>query len=223
MAHKSHILLLLVMAGLQLSFFTHRKPSKIVIFGDSITQAAVFPGGFIAQMRDSLEAGGKQKQYELIGAGVGGDKVYDLYLRLETDVLARKPKTVVIYVGVNDVWHKQLQGTGTDMDKFRRFYAALLQKLLNKGIRVILCTPACIGERRAGGNPLDAEMDAYSGIIRQLALERELPLCDLRKAFLDYLSQNNPHDLDRSILTTDGVHLNEKGNKIVAEMLLESI
>lgn len=65
--------------------------------------------------------------YELMGAGIGGNKVYDLYLRTEQDVLSKNPDMVVIWVGVNDVWHKRSHGTGTDADKFEKFYTAIIK------------------------------------------------------------------------------------------------
>jgi len=40
---------------------------------------------------------------------------------------------------------------------------------------------------------------------------------DLRKAFLDHAANNNPENKAMGILTTDRVHLNEAGNKLVAE------
>lgn len=194
-----------------------------MFFGDSITEAGVLPGGYIAQMRDSLTASGKGKQFELLGAGIGGNKIYDLYLRLEEDVLAKKPKVVVIYVGVNDVWHKQLFGTGTDPDKFQKFYLALIQKFQKKGIQVIICTPACIGERHSGENQLDSELDLFSNIIRNIAEKGQIPLCDLRKEFMEYSALHNPDNRESGILTTDGVHLNEKGNQLVGQMLLNTL
>ncbi len=205
------------------SFKTARKCTRVVFFGDSITEAGVQPGGYIAQMRDSIAAHGKTKRYELLGAGIGGNKIYDLYLRLEDDVLSRKPDVVVLYVGVNDVWHKQLFGTGTDPEKFQMFYAALIQKFRQKGIQVIACTPACIGERHGGENQLDGELDRFSAIIRNVASEKNIPVCDFRQAFLDFSASHNTDDLPSGLLTTDGVHLNEKGNKLVAEMLTSAL
>jgi len=58
------------------------KKTRVVFFGDSITEAAVKPHGFIA-IDDSLLNSGASPGYELIGAGVSGNKVYDLYLRME--------------------------------------------------------------------------------------------------------------------------------------------
>ena len=223
MPFHSTLLAIPIMSCLLFASKPDKKHTRIVFFGDSITEAGVLPGGYIAQMRDSIAANGRGNRFDLIGSGIGGNKVYDLYLRLEEDVLALKPNIVVLYVGVNDVWHKQTFGTGTDADKFQKFYLALIQKFQKKGIRVIACTPACIGERHAGENQLDTELDRFSEIIRNVCAQKELPLCDFRKAFQDYAAKNNPNNLESSILTTDGVHLNEKGNKLVAEMLLQKI
>ncbi len=116
-----------------------------MFFGDSITQAAVQPNGFITKIGEFLKRDNEEENYELTGAGVSGNKVYDLYLRMEDDVLSKGPDVVVIYVGVNDVWHKKSSGTGTDADKFLKFYAAIIKKLQAAGSKVILCTPAAIG------------------------------------------------------------------------------
>ena len=199
------------------SFQTAVKPARVIFFGDSITEAGVRPGGYIDQMQTMLHARNKTGDFELIGAGIGGNKVYDLFLRLETDVLEKKPDVVVIYVGVNDVWHKQLYGTGTDADKFVKFYEALIRKIQAGGSRVILCTPACIGEKTDCSNALDGELNHYSNLIRGLSKQFNLPLCDLRQVFTNYQAEHNPANADRGILTTDGVHLNELGNRMVAE------
>lgn len=192
------------------------KPKRVVFFGDSITQAGVNPGGYITRIGDSLPS----SKYELIGAGVGGNKVYDLYLRLEEAVLQKKPDVVVIYVGINDVWHKQTSGTGTDYDKFIKFYQALITKIRANGSEIIVCTPTVIGEKVGGANAMDADLDKYAAAIRSLAKENNLPLCDLRALFVEYEKNNNTNNLEKGILTTDGVHLNAAGNKLVADNLL---
>lgn len=220
---NSALSILLSVAISFFSFASHKKSTRVVFFGDSITEFGVQADGYIAQMRDSLDARKMTHQYELIGAGIGGNKIYDLYLRMESDVLERKPKVVVIYVGVNDVWHKLTFGTGTDADKFKKFYAAIIAKLKKEDIKVILCTPACVGEKKGGVNPLDVELDIYSQIIRDLAREKDCLLSDFRKAFVEFNAINNTADDYSNILTTDGVHLNQKGNKLVAEMLLERL
>ncbi|MDB5247525.1 MAG: lipolytic protein family [Segetibacter sp.] len=198
-----------------------QEKTKIIFFGDSITQAGVDPKGYITKMQEMLQANGKATQYELVGAGIGGNKIYDLYLRMEDDVLARNPDVVVIWVGVNDVWHKASSGTGTDADKFEKFYAAVIKKLQAKNIKVVLTTPAAIGERTDNSNQQDGDLNQYSNIIRKLASTNNLRLVDLRKSFLEYNLKNNPENKEKGILTTDRVHLTEQGNVFVAEKMME--
>jgi lysophospholipase L1-like esterase len=139
---------------------------------------------------------------------------------MEDDVLRKNPAIVVLYIGVNDVWHKSLTGTGTDADKFEKFYNAILRKLQGKNIKAVVCTPAVIGEKNDCSNQQDGDLNKYSQIIRMLAAAHHAPLCDLRKVFTEYSVKNNPMNKESGILTTDRVHLNEKGNQLVADMLL---
>jgi lysophospholipase L1-like esterase len=219
MNYKTRILLF-ALAVILFAFIPVEK-KKVIFFGDSITEAGVQPGGYITQLREIIKNESKADNFDLIGAGIGGNKVYDLYLRLESDVLSANPDIVVIYIGVNDVWHKQSHGTGTDPDKFERFYLALIKKLKEKNIQVILCTPAVVGEKTDFSNQLDGDLNSYSSIIRKIAATQALQLVDLRKAFLEYNLANNPDNKESGILTTDRVHLNEKGNKLVAEKIWE--
>ena len=106
-----------------------------------------------------LNARGMGEQFELVGAGISGNKIYDLFLRMQTDVLDAKPDIVFIFIGVNDVWHKRLAGTGTDADRFERFYNAILKKLAAENIKAIICTPAAIGERTDFSNEQDGELN----------------------------------------------------------------
>lgn len=216
---------ILFLFAIVLMSFISEKPAgkkKVVFFGDSITEMGVQPNGYISVMERMLQ----QQQisnYELVGAGIGGNKVYDLYLRMPEDVLAKMPDIVLIYVGVNDIWHKQLFGTGTDKDKFERFYRAIISELQNNGAKVIVCTPATIGEKKDCTNEMDGDLNAYSNIIRSISADFKLSLVDLRSAFLDYENKHNQQNLTKGILTTDGVHLNDQGNKLVARLMWEKI
>jgi lysophospholipase L1-like esterase len=206
--------------------FVPQKKTKIIFFGDSITELGVLRAkyvGYILKMDSMLKLEKKSDHYELIGSGISGNKVYDLYLRMEEDVLAKNPDVVVIYVGVNDVWHKTLLGTGTDADKFEKFYQAIIKKLKDKNVKVLLCTPAVVGEKKDMSNPLDGDLNKYSNIIRDLAKKNNLPLIDLRKKFLDYLKLNNMDNKEKEILTYDRVHMNDKGNQFLADEMWKAL
>ena len=200
-----------------LAAYMPQKKKRIIFFGDSITQLGAEPGGYINRIDSMCKREKKSDQFEFIGAGISGNKVYDLYLRLDDDVLAKNPDVVVIYIGVNDVWHKVSAGTGTDADKFEIFYSSILRKLREKNIKAVLCTPAVIGERTDFTNQQDGDMNRYANIVRDLCQKNNLPLVDLRQKFMEYNKQHNRDNKEAGILTRDRVHLNDKGNQVVAD------
>jgi lysophospholipase L1-like esterase len=213
------LLYALLPAALLAGFMPSPPPLRVIFFGDSITEAGVGPDGYITRLRGMVPP----EKFELTGAGVGGNKVYDLYLRLEHDVIDRHPDVVVMFVGVNDVWHKHSLGTGTDADKFAAFYDALISKMQEKGIRVIAATPALIGEKTDCTNDLDGELNHYAQIIRDRAAAHGCALVDLRREFLKYLQTSNPANAEKGILTEDRVHFSPEGNRLAARLFLEAL
>jgi lysophospholipase L1-like esterase len=200
-----------------MSFYYAPKKRKVIFFGDSITEMGAQQGGYIRMMEDMLRKEGVDNQYELIGSGISGNKITDLYLRVEEDVLKKNPEIVVIYVGINDIWHKRLAGTGTDYVKYIQFYESLIKKLQAAGIKPVVCTPSVIGERKDMSNEQDGELNMYSNWLRYYAKINNIPCVDLRTSFTNYLIANNPRNEEKGLLTSDRVHLNATGNQFVAE------
>jgi isoamyl acetate esterase len=226
-ASASSILFVLASAS-----FTHgadpaplKSGDRIVFLGDSITAGGANPpNGYIRVLEAELNKKHPELKIECLGAGISGNKVPNLQSRVEKDVVAKKPTIVFIYIGINDVWHGQKDpAKGTMPDQFESGLKEVIGKITAGGARVILCTPTVIGEKKAGANVLDAKLDEYADISRAVAKELKLELCDLRKAFTDHLSANNPDDKESGILTTDRVHLNPAGNKLVAQTMLKTL
>lgn len=46
-------------------------------------------------------------------------------------------------------------------------------------------------------------------------------LCDLRRRFVEFLEKHNPEDKSAGVLTVDGVHLNEMGNRLVSDAIFD--
>lgn len=197
---------------------------RVVFFGDSITQAAIQPGGYIDVLNKTLQEKGKQDTYELMGAGISGNKVPDLQKRLAADVLAKKPDLVFIYIGINDVWHfthPNTNGQGTPIEKYEAGLTDVINQIKQAGAKVIVCTPSVIGEKHDGSNAQDKMLDDYAAISRKVAKATGSQLCDLRKAFMEHLNKNNRGNQEKNILTTDGVHLNQEGNAFVAAQMIK--
>jgi lysophospholipase L1-like esterase len=199
-----------------------KKGERIVFLGDSITEAGAAPGGYVALVKSALAEKHKDLAIEVIGAGISGNRVPDLEKRLERDVLSKKPTLVVIYIGINDVWHSQ-QGKGTPRDEFDAGLRRIVKQIQAAGARVVLCTPSVIGERHDGANKLDAMLEDYSAASRGVAKELKAQLLDLRAGFLEHLKAHNAKNAEKDVLTTDGVHLNAAGNRFVADRVLAAL
>ena len=207
---------------------------KVVFLGDSITQNAVINShefkGFITLMREEVDS-----NIDLSGKGIGGDKVSDLLTRYRDDVINLNPDKVFVYIGINDVWHKYDYGTGTDIDLYENGLRQIIFDMKDNGIEVILCTPTVIGENKGQFTLVNQfkdietmeimndDLDEYSDVIRKLSLEFNTKLLDLRKIFMQYISKNNPENKSKGILTTDGVHLNNNGSKLIANEMIKFI
>lgn len=204
------------------------KGERIVFLGDSITQAGVGPQGYVTLVKNTLAQECKDLGIVVLGAGISGNKVPDLQKRLERDVLSKKPTLVVIYIGINDVWHWRKDATGqlvggTTKEKFEEGLRDLIARTKAAGARVILCTPSVIGEKPDGTNERDKMLDEYSEISRKVAAETGVQLNDLRKAFLAFEKEHNKEGKPKGVLTTDGVHLNPAGNRFVARLMLQAL
>ena len=224
------ILMLLVVA--MVSCTSSNK--KVVFLGDSITQNAVINSdkfkGFISLLGENID-----QNTELIGKGIGGDKVSDLLTRYRDDVIKLNPDMVFIYIGINDVWHKYDYGTGTDIDLYENGLRQIIYDIKDNGIEVILCTPTVIGENKGDFTLVNQfkdietmeimnnDLDDYSDVIRKLSREFDTKLLDLRKIFMQYISENNPENKSKGVLTTDGVHLNNFGSKLIANEMIKYI
>jgi len=227
---KKYILLFILL------FMTscNQNVKQVVFLGDSITQNAVINSedfkGYITLIQEEVD-----ENIKLIGRGISGDKVSDLLTRYKEDVLKLNPDIVFIYIGINDVWHKYDFGTGTDIDLYENGLRKIISDVKNQGAKVVLCTPTVIGENsgefRLGNQfkdvetmeKMDQDLDDFSDIIRKLSSEYNTELVDLRKVFKQYISENNPENKAKGILTTDGVHLNNEGSKLIAENMLNHI
>jgi hypothetical protein len=94
----------------------------------------------------------------------------------------------------------------------------MMRKLESREIIVI--SPFLIGERYDGENFADYALEEFSGTINRIALVYNATFIEVRGKLIKYLERNNIENLDNSVLTYDGFHLNEKGHSLVATQIL---
>ncbi|WP_278465501.1 SGNH/GDSL hydrolase family protein [Gimesia maris] len=169
----------------------------------------------------------------VINAGVGGNRSSQLLKRLERDVLAKKPTTVVLMVGTND---RLNSGGFIDIQSYRKNVESLIDQIEAGGAKVLLMTPpTCIPEllfsrhdRKKYDDQSPVErMQEVRTVLLEVAQQKKVALLD----FHDYLIQHKLADDQKTSLlrnpansgVKDGVHLIPAGYELLAKLVAEKL
>ncbi len=215
MSYKNLFLLVLmlsmvVMASQAQSPFKLKDGDTIVFLGDSITQAGAKPEGYVSLFKMHCDMNGYE--VKVINAGISGHKSNQMLARLQKDVLDHKPDWVSISCGVNDVWHQFSHSSeGVKLPEYKKNMTEMVERCQKAGVKVLLLTATPIYEDP--DSPENQMLKKYNDFLRQLAKEKDLVLCDLNKTFMEWYERKLN---DLRIMTTDGVHMNHRGNRIMA-------
>jgi len=212
------------------------RPMKIVTFGDSTTA----PRGKLKTYSDCLreELPAKGLAVEVVNAGIGGNTTRMALARFQSDVLDRQPDLVVIQFGINDsaidVWRDPpATGPRVPQEEYVQNLEKMVEALQARQCRVILMTPNPIRwtERLRivyGKPPYKPEdpdgfnllLRNYAQEVRRIAAERKAPLVDVYAAHEAYGAVKGQNADD---LLLDGMHPNDKGQRLVADLLMAEI
>ena len=173
--------------------------NRVVFMGNSITEgwkrywAAEFAG----------------KPY--INRGIGGQTTPQMLIRFRQDVIALKPKAVVILAGTNDI----AGNTGpSTLEMIEDNLASMADIARMNGVRVVLCSvlPVYDYPWRPGLEPaqkivaLNAWMKRYADSTHSIYVDYHSAMRDDRQGM-------------RPELASDGVHPNEAGYKIMVPLV----
>jgi lysophospholipase L1-like esterase len=180
-----------------------RGEQRVVFMGNSITQgwaprfAAMFPG----------------KPY--IGRGISGQTTPQMLVRFRQDVIALKPRVVVILAGTNDI----AGNTGpSKLEMIEDNLASMAELALANGIRVVLCSvlPVYDYPWKPGLEPAP-KIVALNKWIREYAASHRMVYADFHTAMADS-RQGLPVEL-----AADGVHPNEAGYRLMGPIVERAI
>ena len=199
---------------------------RVVTLGDSITQGGEGPGGYVWLVRHYLKVLYPQQGIEVSNAGISGHKSTDMLKRFQKDVLDKKPDLVTISVGVNDVWHGFYDNhplgdgpRGVNLDDYRKNVEAMITLAQATGAKVIVLSTTVIHEDPK--TPENIKLFDYNRALRDLARAHHCGFVDFQKPFKAlinaYRSTTGSRD---NLLTSDGVHMNALGNKVMAATIL---
>jgi len=177
--------------------------NRVVFMGNSITEgwAQYFPRVFAG------------KPY--INRGIGGQTTPQMVVRFHQDVVALKPKVVVILAGINDI----AGNTGpSTLEMIEDNLQAMTEMAKANGIRVVLSSvlPAYDFPWRPGMNPapkvvaLNSWMKGYAAKAGAIYLDYHSAMADARQGM-------------REGLSSDGVHPTEAGYRLMAPLVEKAI
>lgn len=175
-----------------------KEENRIVFFGDSITEfwdlASYFPN----------------KPY--INRGISGQTTPQMLIRFRADVIALKPKVVLILAGTNDI----AGNTGlTTLEMIQDNYASMAELAQVNQIQVIFASILPIHDyssvyRSPGHSP--TKIRKLNDWLKHYCLEHD-------RIYLDYYSQMlDSQEMLKADLADDGLHPNLKGYQVMAPL-----
>jgi lysophospholipase L1-like esterase len=209
------------------------KPGGIVMFGDSTTaeRRGAVEKVYAERVQDSLKGIGLTMPVH--NAGVPSNTTTNARKRLAGDVLAYRPRVVVLQFGINDaavdVWaNPPATSSRVSLTEYERNLRWIITTLRQQKAKPVLMTTNptrwTSKLRELYGKPPYRPEDAdgfdapvlsrYNETVRRLAKELDVPLVDVHGAF-------TARNADKLLL--DGMHPNDEGHRIIAELLLPVI
>ncbi|HSJ03572.1 MAG TPA: GDSL-type esterase/lipase family protein, partial [Verrucomicrobium sp.] len=207
-------------------------PVTIVTFGDSTTASRGKLTVYSQLLQEELQ------NVKVINAGVSGNTTEMARRRFETDVLAHQPGVLVIQFGINDaamdVWKKPpATASRVSEERYEANTKYFIDTAQAKGARVILMAPNPLRWTpqlktlygQAPYLPDDPEgfnvlLKKYTDVLRRVSAEKGVPLVDVPTAFAAR-AQAAGSSVDK--LLTDGMHPNDDGQRVVADVLRDQI
>ena len=208
------------------------KNSTILFQGDSITDcgrnrdAAGTPNylsglgqGYAMMAAAELLSTRPADGLRVFNRGISGNRVVDLYARIQGDILNLKPDVLSILIGVNDTWHGKNPdwSNGVAIPKYERIYRDLLKEVREAlpNVKFVLCEPFVL---RCGVVRDDwvEEIDERRVVVAKLAKEFGAVLVPFQSMFDDAVKLAPPE-----YWAADGVHPSAAGHLLMAKCWLD--
>jgi lysophospholipase L1-like esterase len=204
---------------------------RIVMMGDSITQMGAAPKGYVTLVDQTLDASRPSDPFEVVNVGIGGQKAPQMLERFQRDVVDKKPDLVTLSVGVNDVWHgfrdfakgeRHPQGdlpAGDPLPTYLSDVEQMIDMAQAAGAKVVLLSPTLVYEDLDCAE--NRRIEQYVKAEEALAKRKNVGFVNLFKMCKEAVAAYQKHAGRRQLLlTTDGVHMNDAGNALLADGLL---
>jgi lysophospholipase L1-like esterase len=189
-----------------------RDEKRVVFMGDSITDGW-----------DDPRSGGFFPGKPYLDRGISGQTTPQMLIRFRPDVLALKPRVVVILAGTNDI----AGNTGpSTLEAIEDNLASMAELSYSNGIRVVLASllPVSDYAKTRDGKPVirtvqrpPEQIKALNGWMKNYAAARGSTYLDYHTAMAD------EKGFLKDELSEDGLHPNAKGYAVMAPLAEQAI
>lgn len=165
-----------------------------------------------------------ERKFSFKNRGISGNRIVDVYARINTDLIDLEPDILSVLVGVND---GPLDINGfrpTNPDKYETIYRLFLQEVKESlpGCQIVLMEPFVC---QAGKLSETAEYEswracvtAYGQKVKSLAEEFDTVFISLQEEFDKRCAMGNPE-----YWCWDGIHPTENGHGLIAIQWLKAM
>lgn len=184
---------------------------KVLAIGSSSTVgvgASSPAASYVAKLETTLEGSFKGMNFDVVGRGMSGEVAEGAAGRMKREVEDTKPDLVVWQVGTNDALRH------VSIDGFKACLKRTLTWLLENRIDVVLIDPQY-------GDVLtkDEYYERVVTAIAEVAREARVLLVDRFEAMRELQRDRG----DTFYLSSDNLHLNDRGHRCMAEQLARAI
>lgn len=218
------ILLYMLPVMCSLACSSESKERSILIIGDApVFDAALLPFGFVNVIKKTVLK--KCPQFTIHIEGQPDWTTLDTVEYIDEIYRMYKPTDVILITGTYEAQTFAIESDVDMRQDLMYFHERLEQsvvKMLNYNINVTLCSPFVVGEKTSG-NRYDYVIEEIIGSLLHIATDyhqHHVQFVDVRSELINQIEVLNKENLHHNTLTFDGVHLNEKGHKVVANCLL---
>ncbi|WP_207652209.1 SGNH/GDSL hydrolase family protein [Clostridium oryzae] len=203
---------------------------KIILFqGDSITDGNRYKKkeelwdlnhhmghGYAYMVNGKLGTIYTDKDLTFVNRGISGNRIVDVFARLEEDIINIKPDIISFLVGVNDVYAEIDSQSGTKPKMFEAVYCLMLDAIKERlpQSELVICEPFIlpVGNVEKEREAWEAVMSPLQAIAKRVAEDYNAIFIPLQGIFNDLCKLREP-----SYWSWDGVHPTVCGHQIIAD------
>lgn len=187
---------------------------KIVCIGDSLTY-----GYRVRRSKTWINLVQEELNIKIENKGISGDTTGGMLARFREDIISKKPKIVFIMGGTNDII------TGADLGVPQSNIMAMVHQARGNMIKPIIGLPTKIDVENvveewsifADYKEISKKVDKYNKWLKRFSRAFEIDYIDFNTS-INRLSEKKVHSI-----YLDGLHFNDKGHELMANIFIEKI